>query len=144
MSYGRCVGLIDALLCFSQRIDFTICVERDLRLLLDWPKYGYGPGGAAAGLGLASPAVRRSRPRPLRRFNAHTANEVVVIAEFSAHKVGLGEVDYFVTAPAQYSANRVKAKSQGLVKTDGRRHRQFLPVHHHLNQGGPIVRQRFG
>jgi hypothetical protein len=42
---------------------------------------------------------------------------------WSAHKVGLGEVDHFVAAPAQHSSNHVEAKAQSLFKTDGRRHR---------------------
>ena len=40
-----------------------------------------------------------------------------------SHKVGPGEVDHFVSAPAQYRSNHVKAEAQSLFKADRRRHR---------------------
>jgi hypothetical protein len=38
--------------------------------------------------------------------------------ESSAHQVGLGEVDPFIAAAAQYSANYVEAEAKGLFRTD--------------------------
>jgi hypothetical protein len=64
--------------------------------------------------------------------------------DLSAHKVRLGEVDHFIAAPAQYSASHLEAKAKGLFETDGRRHRELLPIDQHLYQGRAIVRQRFG
>ena len=56
----------------------------------------------------------RSRSLSLRRIS---------VMDWSAHEVGLGKVDHFVAASAQYSANHIEAEAQGLFKTDGRRHR---------------------
>jgi hypothetical protein len=76
---------------------------------------------------MSSLLVGRTRHRSFisgrLQWHVHFHSYDIRCIDSSAHKVTLGEVDHFVAAPAQYSANHVEAEAQGLFKTDGRRHR---------------------
>src|ERR1700758_39479 len=52
----------------------------------------------------------------------------------SAKEIRYREVDDLVSSTVHHGAEHIKAETQCLLRTDRGRHREFLPVHDHLNQ----------
>src|ERR1700738_294066 len=62
-----------------------------------------------------------------------------LLAYPSAHQVGLGEVDNFISAPIEDCFDHEQAKALDLVDCNGRRHGEFLPTDNCFNQSRPVM-----
>src|SRR4051812_39088297 len=91
-------------------------------------------------------SVTRSGRRvgePGRAGNCNCANgTVTLIVNSSTPEICFGEVDDFVAASAEYSLQHEKREALGHFHGDGRRHREFRPIHYGIDENRPVMRER--